>query len=99
MGKVDVPTLFILQLLQAAPRAAIAQALPFRLRHLLQGLGLPKRSLLIRGRLRRCGHESLGSRNQMDVGNESVDAPQCSKVASPHKDGELAVGYKPRRVR
>src|ERR1700726_3892089 len=58
MGEVDLPGILVLQLFQAAARAAIAQALPFDVGHVLQRLGFPEKSLLARGPLGRCGHES-----------------------------------------
>src|SRR6478672_5952088 len=59
MGEIDLAGILILKLFQAAPRAAVAQAFPFGLRHLFQRLGFPKESLLSRGRLGSGGHEVL----------------------------------------
>src|SRR5215468_6887430 len=65
MGEEDFAGIFILQLFQAATRAAVAQALPFGVGHFLQRLGFPEESLLARDSFGGCAHKlliSLGSR-------------------------------------
>src|SRR5258708_3925767 len=57
VGEIDLAGILVLELLQAAARAAVAQALPFGAGHLLQRLGFPEESLLARGRFGRYGHE------------------------------------------
>src|SRR5215813_420157 len=56
MGEVDRPGILILQLFQAAARAAVAQALPFGVGHFLQRLGFPEKSVLVGLSLGRRGH-------------------------------------------
>ena len=51
MGEVDPPGLLVLELFQAAARAAVAQALPFGVGHLFQRLGFPEESVLVRSAL------------------------------------------------
>src|ERR1019366_1721313 len=60
MGEIDFAGILVLKLLQAAARAAVAQAFPFDAGHLLQRLGFPEETLLAGGRLGLGGHESLG---------------------------------------
>src|SRR5260370_929210 len=60
MGEIDPPGILILQLFQAAARAAVAQALPFVAGHFLQRLGFPEKSLLVRGSLGCCCHDCRG---------------------------------------
>ena len=56
VGEIDLAGVLILELFQAAPRAAVAQRLPFGAGHLLQRLGFPEQSVLYGGRAGRCGH-------------------------------------------
>src|SRR5262245_19282322 len=56
MGEEDPAGIFILQLLQAAAAAAIAQAFPFGVGHLFQRLGFPEETLLVGDWLGRRGH-------------------------------------------
>jgi len=72
MGEIDLAGILVLELLEATPRAAVAQAFPFGVGHLLQRLGFPKESLLARGRLGSCGHESR--RFRIAVGLTSLGA-------------------------
>jgi hypothetical protein len=46
VSKIDFAGVFVLKLLEATAGTAIAQAFPFRLRHLFQRLGFPEESLL-----------------------------------------------------
>src|SRR5258708_36370666 len=62
MGEIDFSGILVLELFQAAARAAVAQAFPFGAGHLLQRLGFPKESLLIGGRRGTDGHVGLGLR-------------------------------------
>src|SRR5207342_3142385 len=62
MGEVDFTGILVLELFQAAARAAVAQAFPFGVGHFFQRLGFPKESLLTRGRLGLGGHDSLTGR-------------------------------------
>src|SRR5258708_35803244 len=59
MGEIDFSGILVLELFQAAARAAVAQAFPFGAGHLLQRLGFPKESLLIGGRRGTDGHAGL----------------------------------------
>ena len=60
MGEIDLAGILILELFQAAARAAVTQALPFGVGHLFQRLGFPEESLLAR-RTFGCGcHGSQG---------------------------------------
>src|SRR5262249_15611590 len=45
VGEVDRPGILVLQLLQAATRAAVAQTLPFGVGHLLPHLDIPTHSI------------------------------------------------------
>src|SRR5262245_5949255 len=65
MGKVNLSGILVLQLLQAAARAAIAQAFPFDVGHFLQRLGFPEETLLARWLFGRRGHKSLRFRNDI----------------------------------
>jgi hypothetical protein len=58
VGEIDLSGILFLQLFQATARAAVSQALPFGVGHLLQRLGFPEKSLLVRGLFGRNGHES-----------------------------------------
>src|SRR5262249_40378947 len=58
VGEIDLTGIFVLQFLQATACTAVAQALPFGIRHLLQGFGFPKESCLGRQWSRWCGHVS-----------------------------------------
>ena len=58
MGEVDVTGILVLELLQAAATAAVAQAFSFGLGHLFQGLGFPEKSLLARGTFERSSHQT-----------------------------------------
>src|SRR5437660_42642 len=57
MGEVDLAGILVLELLQAAARAAVAQAFPFGVRHFVQRLGFPEESLLARDSFGGCGHD------------------------------------------
>ncbi len=46
VGEVDLARVLVLELLQTAPPAAIAQAFPLAVGHFLQRLGFPERSAL-----------------------------------------------------
>jgi hypothetical protein len=46
MGEVDFTGILVLELFQAAARAAVAQAFPLGVGHLLQRLGFPEESIL-----------------------------------------------------
>ena len=47
VGEIDLAGILVFQLLQAAPRSAVAQAFPFGAGHLFQRLGFPEESLLV----------------------------------------------------
>src|SRR5215216_4348266 len=59
MGEVDFPGILVLELFQAATRAAVAQAFPFGVGHLFQRLGFPEESLLGGSWLGWRGHRPL----------------------------------------
>src|SRR5690349_18733456 len=67
MGKIDPPRVLVLQLLQAAARAAITQAFPFGVGHFLQRLGFPEETLLARWLFGRRGHSGLRFRNGLVI--------------------------------
>src|SRR5438132_4836496 len=57
MGEVDFPGILVLELFQAAARAAVAQAFPFGVGHFIQRLGFPEESLLARDSFGGGGHD------------------------------------------
>src|ERR1700744_2986848 len=69
MGEEDFAGILVLQLLQAAARTAVAQALPFGVGHFLQRLGFPEKSLLGRGPFGRRCHKSLRLSNDLRTGS------------------------------
>src|SRR4051794_1979150 len=68
MGEVDLAGVLVLELFQAAARAAVAQAFPFGAGHLFQRLGFPEESLLAGYGLGRCGHGLLWLPNGLGSG-------------------------------
>src|SRR5207237_6449333 len=100
VGEIDFSGVLVLELFQTAARAAVAQALPFGVGHLFQRLGFPKESLLAGDWLGRCGHESDGFPDWLDIrpsrgcsaGGASGAACGCKKawggVSPDHQNGE-----------
>src|SRR5712671_5723864 len=74
MGEVDFTGILVLELFQAAARAAVAQAFPFGAGHLFQRLGFPEESLLGRGSLGRCGHDFLNFSGRLLLGAPAAAA-------------------------
>src|SRR5947208_3444863 len=93
MGEVDFSSILVLELFQAAARAAVAQAFPFGAGHLFQRLGFPEESLLAGNGFGWCGHEirrfpkGLGSGPSRRCGARHARGP----LREPKKTGAALV--------
>src|SRR3954447_9704824 len=100
MGEVDFTGILVLELFQAAARAAVAQTFPFGAGHLFQRLGFPEESLLAGNGLGWCGH-GIGwfpkrgcgrPSRRWDGCRASGTAPEAEKpvggVSPDHQNGE-----------